>query len=132
MTCGALVGKALVFAYLVALFGVVVAVILQLARAGPAAVPYFFIVVALFGGVGLILAGVMWASDKYLEEPQAFFVRIVFYVVIMGGIVMLWDVPDIRHRPLAVVTLSDVAYNVLKFGALFVVGSVFVRDLRSL
>ena len=94
--------------------------------------PRLLIVVALFGGFGLILAGAMWASDKYLEERQAFFVRAVFYVLIMGGIVMFWHVPNIMHRPLAALMLSDVAYNVLKFGALLVVGSVFVRDLRSL
>ena len=92
-------------------------------------------VLALIGGFLLLGAAISWVWHKLGDEHQRIAIRVgesLGGLIVFGVIVCLaawswwsWDVPDIWRRPLAVVTLGDIAQNVVKLGVLFV-GVCFV------
>lgn len=99
-------------------------------------------VLALIGAFLLLGAGISWAWHKLGEEHQRIAIRVgesLGGLIVFGAIVCLaawswwsWDVPDIWHRPLAVVTLGDIAQNVLKLGILLVGLSFISAVFREL
>lgn len=92
-------------------------------------------VLAVSSGFLLVGAGASWAWHKLGEEGQRIALRVgesLGGLAVFAAIVCAtawswwsWDVPDIWHRPLVVLTLSDIAQNVLKLVALLV-GVTFI------
>lgn len=95
-------------------------------------------VVAMIAGFLLVGVGVGWTWPKLGEERQRVAMRfgeslgglIVFAAIIsvVGWSWWCWDVPDIWDRPLATLTLADIAQNAVKLGVL-VVGVSFVSGV---
>ena len=91
--------------------------------------PSLFQVATLIAGFLLVGAGVGWAWRRLGEERQRIAMRVgessgglvVFAAIIVGAAWSWWSwqVPDIWSRPLAVLTLGDIAQNVVKLGILF-------------
>jgi hypothetical protein len=101
-------------------------------------------VLAVVGGFLLLGAGVGWAWHKLGEEHRRIALRVgesLGGLIVFAAIVCLaawswwsWNVPDIWNRPLTVLTLADIAQNLLKLVVLLVgvsfVSGVF-RELIS-
>lgn len=99
-------------------------------------------VLAMIVGFLLVGAGASWIWHKLGAERQRIAVRIGES---LGGLIVFaaiacvaawswwsWEVPDIWNRPLAVVTLGDIAQNVLKLAALGVGVSFVSAVFREL
>jgi hypothetical protein len=90
--------------------------------------PGFFQVVTLIAGFLLVGAGVGWAWRRLGEERQRIAMRVgesLGGLVVFAAIIVVaawswwsWQVPDVWSRPLVVLTLADIAQNLLKLGIL--------------
>jgi|SRR5215472_173593 len=95
-------------------------------------------IAAMIGGFLLVGAGIGWVWRRLGEECQRIGLRVAESLgglVVFAAIIVVaawawwsWDVPDIWNRPLAVLTLGDMAQNALKLGTLFV-GVTFVSSV---
>jgi hypothetical protein len=97
-----------------------------------------FQVAAVIGGFLLVGVGASWAWHKLGEERQRIAMRVgesLGGLIIFAAIVAVaawswwsWQVPDIWNRPLAAVTLGDIAQNAVKLGVMFL-GLSFVSGV---
>lgn len=99
-------------------------------------------IAAMIGGFLLVGAGVGWVWRRLGAECQRLALGVVESLgglVVFAAIIVVaawswwsWQVPDIWSRPLAVLTLDDIAQNVFKLVVLFVGVSFVSAVFREL
>ncbi len=97
-----------------------------------------FVVAAGFVVIALVAVRITRAREKLgadrqetLQAVWEALVRAAIYGAMLIAIYRFWNVPEIWDRPLAALTLGEIAENVFKFGLLSLLGSAFLRSLFS-
>lgn len=75
----------------------------------------FFVVTRGWGKLGT-------ERQKNVRSVTWFLIKVAITVVMVGAIWWVWDVPDIWDRSLGTLSLGDIAWNVIKYVVLWVVG----------
>jgi hypothetical protein len=101
--------------------------------------PSLTLVAATVGGMLLFAAGGGWAWHKFGEERAVRLGGLLVSLILPAAIGAVaiglrgaWDVPDIWHRPFAVLTLGDIGQNILKLVVLFCGVSFISAVVRKL
>jgi hypothetical protein len=101
--------------------------------------PSLTLVAAPIGGMLLFAAGGGWAWHKFGEERAVRLGGLLVSLILPAaigavaiGLWWAWDVPDIWHRPFAVLILGNIGQNILKLVVLFCGVSFISAVVRKL